>query len=267
MSYDLKGKVALITGGAVGIGFSCAKEILRFGAQAVVIIDIDETKGQLAAKELAEEFGPEKVLFIKVDVTKSDELEDAIKKTISTWKKIDVMINNAAILNDGLWELEIFININALVQGNLLGLKYMSKKTGGNGGVIINMSSIVALQATPACPIYSGTKNFVIGFSRSLGDFYHYNRTGVKVITLCPGVTDTAQPAQAESSLSHFLFPELRNLFVKEVVNVPRQPASSVGLAATSLITKANSGTVWVAEDNKPAYEIIFPDRTTLRKQ
>lgn len=111
-----------------------------------------------------------------------------------------------------------------MVQGNLLGLKYMTKENSGNGGVIINMSSITGLQATSACPIYSGTKHFVIGFSRSLGDSYHYDRTGVKIITLCPGVTDTAQPAQAESSLSHFLFPELRSLFIKEVVNTPKQP-------------------------------------------
>ncbi|KAF2901004.1 hypothetical protein ILUMI_05182, partial [Ignelater luminosus] len=110
MAYDLNGKIILVTGGATGIGFSCIKEILRAGAQAVTIADINELKGEVAVKDITKEFGPNRAVFVKTDVTNAEQFENAFKKTIQIWKGIDVLINNAGVLNDADWELEIAIN-------------------------------------------------------------------------------------------------------------------------------------------------------------
>lgn len=79
----------------------------------------------------------------------------------------------------------------ACVRGTYMGLEYMSKSKGGPGGAIINVSSILGMQHFAGSPVYVGTKHFLIGFDRSIGDPYHFERTGVKIFTICPGVTLT----------------------------------------------------------------------------
>lgn len=99
----------------------------------------------------------------------------------------------------------INVNVAALVRGTLLGLEYMGKHKKGKGGHIINVASIYGLQGLSGSPIYCGTKHFVIGFSRSIGDKYYGQLTGVKVMTVCPGVTDTSMIAEmAEFGLKGF---------------------------------------------------------------
>ncbi|KAF2887764.1 hypothetical protein ILUMI_18409 [Ignelater luminosus] len=118
MAYDLKDKIILITGGATGIGFCCIKELLRNDAQAVTIADINVKEGQEAVNKITTEFGPNRALFVKTDVTKADQLEVSIcilflaafKETINKWKTVDVVINNAGIMNEGQWQLEISLN-------------------------------------------------------------------------------------------------------------------------------------------------------------
>lgn len=75
----------------------------------------------------------------------------------------------------------------------------MGKNNGGKGGVIVNIASILGLQELPGCPIYVGTKHFVVGFNRSFGSSFHYSRTGIKFLTMCPGVTDTPLISEAGS--------------------------------------------------------------------
>jgi len=266
MPYDLKGKIALITGGATGIGLSCAKELLRVGVQAVTIADINELNGEVAVKEITRLFGPNRAFFVKTDVTNPEELEDAVKKTISTWKTIDILINNAGVLNDAEWEFEISVNCISVVRGTLLALQYMGKDKGGKGGVVVNMASILGLQESASCPIYTATKHFVVGFDRSLGTPYHYSRTGVKILTMCPGVTDTALVAGANQSALTSLSPDIGQLLVKELANLGEQPTENVAQGMVTLIAEGDNGSVWVSEGNAPVYEVIIPDRKTLRK-
>lgn len=78
------------------------------------------------------------------------------------------------------------------VYGTLLGMEeYIPKYRSGNEGVIVNISSIAGLDSYCSIPVYTGTKFAVQGISRSFGDKHHYERTKVKVITICPGVTKT----------------------------------------------------------------------------
>ncbi|RZC33904.1 adh short, KR and/or NAD binding 4 domain containing protein [Asbolus verrucosus] len=197
MPYDIKGKIALVTGAATGIGLAYVKELLRNGVKAVTIADIDATKGEDSAKRLNHEFGGNKVIFIRTDVTKADQLEAAFKTALNTWKGLDIVINNAGIMNDANWELQIAVNCNHVVRGSLLAIQYMGKNNGGKGGVVVNIASILGLQELAGCPIYVGTKHFVVGLDRSFGTPFFYNLTGIQFLTMCPGVTDTPLISEA----------------------------------------------------------------------
>lgn len=103
----------------------------------------------------------------------------------------------------------------------MLGMKYMGKDQGGKGGVIVNIASILGLQPMAGCPVYVGTKHAVIGMSRSFGMPWHFQRTGVKVLTMCPGVTDTPLISEAgHRSLST----ECGTECARELGALPKQP-------------------------------------------
>nr|CAI5827588.1 unnamed protein product [Callosobruchus analis] len=111
MVYEIRGKVAVITGGASGIGLEYAKELLRNQAKGVALADLNPELGTKALQEIEREFGPNKAIFIQTDVTDYNQFEDAFKKTAEKYKNIDILINNAGILNDSIWQKEIAVNV------------------------------------------------------------------------------------------------------------------------------------------------------------
>jgi 15-hydroxyprostaglandin dehydrogenase (NAD) len=104
MCFEIKNKVALISGGASGIGLNYAKVLLRNELRAVTLADISDECGATALQEIENEFGPNRATFVKTDVTNLKNYEEAFKKTIEIYKNLDIVINNAGILNDALWE-------------------------------------------------------------------------------------------------------------------------------------------------------------------
>lgn len=118
----------------------------------------------------------------------------------------------------------ILLNIfqNAVAQGSIFGIKYMGKNNGGKGGIIVNIASILGLQEFDGCPIYVGSKHFVVGLNRSFGTPYFYNLTGIKFLTMCPGVTDT--PLISESDKFALKgFPDLGKLLIDNLKSLPEQ--------------------------------------------
>lgn len=259
---DIKGKTALVTGAATGIGLEYVKELLRNGAQHVAACDLDSRKGEKAVRELQAEYGADRAIFIKTDVTNTAELEEAFKKTHTTFKALDIVINNAGILDDGRWELEIAINVNAVVRGTLLGFQYMGKDKGGKGGVVVNIASILGLAPMAGCPVYVGTKHAVIGITRSFGLPYHFDRTGVRTLVMCPGVTDT--PLISEAHLRQMLG-KWGEECGRELDALPKQKPDNVAKGMIHLIKKGKNGSVWVCEGGNPPYEVHIPDREVLR--
>ncbi|GLV39835.1 Photoreceptor dehydrogenase [Carabus blaptoides fortunei] len=260
---EIKGKIALVTGSATGIGLAYVTELLRNGAQHVTVADVQVEQGHAAVQQLNAEFGKNRTIFVKCDVTNAVELENAFKTTISTFNGLDIVINNAGILNDDTWELEVAINVTSVARGTMLGMKYMGKDKGGKGGVIVNIASILGLQAMAGCPIYVGTKHAVIGMSRSFGMPWHFQRTGVKVLAMCPGVTDTPLISEAGH---RSLGTECGIECARELGALPKQPPANVAKGMMTMITKGQNGSVWVSEGNQPIYEVQIPDRLTLRK-
>lgn len=168
-----------------------------FFLQRVCILDMDMKSAEDACKKLNLEYKRDCCCCKKVDVTNCDQLESALNECCKSMKSLDILINNAGVMNDNKWEMEIAINLNAVVRGTMLGMKMMGRDMGGHGGVIVNIASILGMQAIAGCPVYVGTKHAVLGMSRAWGMPFHYNRTGVKVLTMCPGVTDTPLISEA----------------------------------------------------------------------
>ncbi|XP_064211784.1 alcohol dehydrogenase-like [Tribolium castaneum] len=259
-------KVAVITGGAIGIGVACAKSLLENGARGVMLGDIREKEGKELAAELNKTYGKDKALFMKCDVTKKDEFENLFKCTYQRFPSMDIVINNAGLLQDKYWPLELAVNVNGLVQGTLFGFHYMGKHgkhEKGRGGVIVNMASIYGLQQAYACPVYNGTKGFVIRFSNAMSHEYYEKMTGVKVLTMCPGVTDTNM---IDESSTYALdgFGDLGKLVSEGLANLPPQPASACGDCLIKMLCSGENGGIWVIEESE-CYKVRLPDRQTLR--
>ncbi|GBM74802.1 15-hydroxyprostaglandin dehydrogenase [NAD(+)] [Araneus ventricosus] len=157
----------------------------------VCICDVKEE----TAKEFLASLPPaegNKVIFQKCDVTSAEELRSAFERVISIFGGIDVVINNAGIVDEQNWERMIDVNFIGVVHGIKLGFEYMGKGKGGHGGQIINTASRAGLNPKYVwAPIYCATKSAVVGLTRSYGSEYHFNKTGVAVNAICPAFTDT----------------------------------------------------------------------------
>uniref|UniRef100_A0A0A9WS12 15-hydroxyprostaglandin dehydrogenase [NAD(+)] n=1 Tax=Lygus hesperus TaxID=30085 RepID=A0A0A9WS12_LYGHE len=255
--FDLSQAVALVTGGAQGIGRTFVEHLLAAGAK-VAIGDLTNSVGAKTQQELVAEY-PGKILFVPCDVTNPTEFEAAVKSTIQKFGTINLIINNAGICNEseGAWQKMIRINIDGTVTGTKLGFKYMSKENGGTGGTVVNIASLTTFVPWDPVPVYCATKAFVNQFSRSYGRPLHYESSGVKVIAINPGLTDTAileHAAQGlvkdcdkvRENLSHFLETH------------PIQQVENMGKGLITVLQNAENGAMWVIQDDEPAREITL---------
>ncbi|XP_078687823.1 15-hydroxyprostaglandin dehydrogenase [NAD(+)]-like [Branchiostoma floridae x Branchiostoma belcheri] len=196
----LRGKVALVTGAAQGLGRGFTESMLQQGAK-VALLDIKVLDGRKTTKELGLKYGQDKVLFLPCDVTDKGQMESAFQQVLSHFGQLDVVVNNAGVTEQENWELVLDINLRSVIQGTYLGLHHMSRERGGGGGLIINIASMAGLIAMFHGPVYTATKHGVVGLSRSLGTPFHFDRTGVRVCALCPTMTDTPiQPPRVAST-------------------------------------------------------------------
>ncbi|XP_041049276.1 15-hydroxyprostaglandin dehydrogenase [NAD(+)]-like isoform X2 [Carcharodon carcharias] len=140
---SLAGKVALITGAAQGLGKAFAEILLKNGAK-VSLLDINIAAGLELKSTFDKVYGAPQTMFTPCDVTSDDQLKDAFKKTVENFLQLDIVCNNAGIGDEKNWERCVDINLVSMIRGTYLGLNYMSKKNGGAGGVIINISSMAA---------------------------------------------------------------------------------------------------------------------------
>ncbi|XP_046435127.1 15-hydroxyprostaglandin dehydrogenase [NAD(+)]-like [Neodiprion fabricii] len=255
---DVKNKIALVTGGANGIGFAYVRELLKNGAAHVALLDLANSNGDESARKLNEEFGADRVLFVVCDVTKSEEFEAAFAKTVKEFGGLDIVINNAGIMDDARWELEIAINYTAVVRGTLLGYRYMGKDKGNKGGVIVNISSLAGLITGPSFPVYIATKHAVIGLTRSFGLPYHFEKTGVRVISMCPSFTNTQLITQCVGrTLDSVEQEEIDETFSTFALQRPE----SVAVGVLHAIRVGENGSIWIVDKGQPAFEVQMTDQ------
>ncbi|MFC1861099.1 glucose 1-dehydrogenase [Chloroflexota bacterium] len=195
----VKGKVAIVTGGAGGLGKADARLLAKEGAK-VVVTDIDEAGGKSVVEEIKSDGG--EAIFIKHDVTSESDWSEVIEKTLAEYGKLDIMVNNAGVLmrnkieDTSLEEWRWLLSIN--LDGVFLGTKYAigaMKKSGG--GSIINMSSVGGIIGTMDSSAYAASKGAVrlltkVAALECSKSGYDYN---IRVNSVHPGFVETPMVA------------------------------------------------------------------------
>lgn len=187
----LKDKVALITGGSLGLGKATAKLFAKEGAKVVITGRTEKT-----LKETVEEASKEGVEldYLVSDVSKEKDCRDAVDNTVKKYGKIDVLFNNAGILFSDVtheteisqWENIFNINVKGTFMMSKFAIPHMLEK---GYGIIVNNSSIVGLKAVPGLAAYNSTKGAVTQFTRSMA--LEYADKGIRVNAICPGTIVT----------------------------------------------------------------------------
>jgi 3-hydroxyacyl-CoA dehydrogenase / 3-hydroxy-2-methylbutyryl-CoA dehydrogenase len=209
---DIQNVVAVVTGGASGLGEATVKRLVEQGGKAV-IFDFAEEKGQRLAEELGEA-----VIYEKVDVTDGASVQSALEKTIDHFGKVNVLVNCAGIAiakktigKKGPHDLESFSKV---IQVNLIGtfntIRLASEKMAinepnahGERGVIINTASIAAFEGQIGQAAYSASKGGVVGMTLPIAR--DLASLGIRVMTIAPGLFETplfaSLPEQAREAL------------------------------------------------------------------
>lgn len=187
----LEGKIAIITGGAQGIGKTTALTFAKEGA-SLIIWDVNEEKGKAILLELSNLGTP--AMFHKVDVTKPESVEDAVTAALSRFGKIDILVNNAGITKDATLMKMTMEQFQAVLNVNLTGVFNCTKAVAASmiekgSGRILNASSVVGIYGNFGQSNYVATKAGVIGmtkvWARELG------RKGITVNAVAPGFIAT----------------------------------------------------------------------------
>ncbi|CAJ1063663.1 -hydroxyprostaglandin dehydrogenase [Notolabrus celidotus] [Xyrichtys novacula] len=200
---SLDGKVAVVTGAALGIGKAMTEILLQNGAK-VALLDVNETAGKSLCEALMKQYGQEKTLFLSCDIQSEEQTKAALKKTSEVFGGIDILCNNAGILNENTWEKTVSINLMGVIRSTYLALEHMNKLNGGRGGVIVNTASMAGLGPLPSCPVYTATKHGVVGFTRAMAAASSASGYGIRVNAVCPSFVQTELFANILDKLGQF---------------------------------------------------------------
>jgi NAD(P)-dependent dehydrogenase (short-subunit alcohol dehydrogenase family) len=189
--FSLENKIAIVTGGGVGIGRSIAVEFARAGADVVVASRKLEHLEPVTAEIL--KLG-RRSFAMAVDVRQEDAVKELVERTVRDLGRLDIMVNNAGasfranpedITANG-WNTVVGINLN----GVFFGCKWAGRQMmAQGGGVIINVSSIAGTNGSAMMPHYGASKAAVVNFTRSLG--MAWGRKNVRVNCIAPGPIET----------------------------------------------------------------------------
>jgi len=191
---DIQGKVAVVTGGASGIGRATALALAREGAD-LVLADIDDARMEEARKEIAG-LG-RKAIAVHTDVSKLDDVQGLFDRAVSEMGRVDILMNNAGVHMVGPvekipiadWEWIIGINLWSVIYGAKAFLPHMLERGSGHIVNTASMAGLVGLE--PSIP-YTTTKFAVVGLSEGLAIYLRPKGIGVSV--LCPGFVSTNIP-------------------------------------------------------------------------
>jgi NAD(P)-dependent dehydrogenase (short-subunit alcohol dehydrogenase family) len=195
MSSGLERKIALVTGGASGIGKASALAFAKEGAR-VVVVDVNSDAGEETARQIREAGGD--ACFVRADVSRTTDVEEMVKKTVELYGRLDCALNNAGV--DGMlftriaeykeqaWDQVISINL----KGTWLCMKYeviqMLEQDGG--GSIVNMSSTAGLVGSAVGnSAYVASKHGIVGLTKTVALEYGLQR--IRINAVCPALTRT----------------------------------------------------------------------------
>lgn len=190
----LEGKTAIVTGAAMGMGEATARLFAEAGAN-VVVADFNEEKGREAAESIAKDTGA-KVIFVKVDVSDSQMVQDMVAKTVEEFGELNVAVNNAAMTPDQLpadefdedyWDKLMAVDLKGAALCQKYELQQLKKQ--GKGGSIINISSVSGFRPQPNNIAYVAAKHGVEGITKvaALENGQH----NIRVNSVAPGAIQT----------------------------------------------------------------------------
>jgi len=194
----LEGKVAIVTGGACGIGRAISQGLAEVGAN-IVVADIDEQGGKKLAVDLKKQYGG-KHIYTETDVADKSSVDAMIKAALDAFSKIDILVNNAGILiprllvdpagkeelTEEIWDKMVSINQKGYYLCAQAVTRVMIKS--GRGGVIINITSESGLEGSEGQSVYAATKGAIYSLTRSWAK--ELGRHNIRVVGVAPGIVE-----------------------------------------------------------------------------
>lgn len=206
---ELEGHIALVTGGGQGIGKAISLTLAKYGAD-MILFELNSEKAEEVSKDIYS-LG-RKALSVKVDVSKTEEVEDGFRKAIERFGRIDILVNNAGITKDALivrmkdedWDKVIEVNLKGAFLCTRSAVKTMSKQRYGR---IINISSVVAFMGNPGQVNYVASKAGIVGLTKTVAK--EYAARGITVNAIAPGFIQT--------SMTDALPEQVKDVMLKEI--------------------------------------------------
>ena len=200
-SKALAGKVALITGGASGIARASALLFAREGA-SVALLDLNQQAGQTVVEQMVH--GGGKAIFERADVTRTEECERAVQRTVNEFGRVDVLFNNAGIIRRASvvetgeedWDRIMAVNVKSMFLMSRPVVPIMVKN---GGGAIINMASGWGLTGGAHAAAYCASKGAVVLLTKAMA--VDHGPQNIRVNCICPGDTDTGMLRQEAREL------------------------------------------------------------------
>ena len=245
VKIDLKGKVAVVTGGSSGIGLSISKVLLNAGAR-VIIIDIDDKRFEAVKdeiKKISDDFD-----FYISNVKNSEKISDTVNAVISKESKIDILVNNAGIVKDGLlirmsdedWLDVIDVNLNGMFYITKNVLKHMVKAKSGR---IISIASVIGEIGNTGQANYAASKAGIIAFTKSIAK--EYAARGILANAVAPGFIRTVMtdklPEDVKDAIKKSI-PLNKIAEPEEIANVVLFLCSELSAYITGTVLNVNGG-------------------------
>jgi NAD(P)-dependent dehydrogenase (short-subunit alcohol dehydrogenase family) len=192
MSMRLSGKTALVTGASSGIGNAIAK---RYAAEGAKVIALARRKERLDSLAEAVAASGGLILPFQADVQKQEDIDGAIDLALESFGRLDIVVNNAGVMDDmypageitdELWDKVIGVNLTALMRLYRSALKVMLPQ---GGGVLLTIASIAGIHGSRGGAAYTASKFAAVGFTKNVG--YMYANEGIRCNAICPGGVNT----------------------------------------------------------------------------
>ena len=234
---SLEGKLAMVTGGASGIGLGTAIRLAEVGA-SIALLDIDKSQGKRAAKEIRRLGGD--VEFYSCDVTSFSECEETARAVYEEFSRIDILFNNAGVirrkntleLSEEEWDLVLSVDLKAIYLLSHHVIPYMIENGSGS---IINTGSGWGLKGGPNAVAYCAAMGGTVNLTRAMA--IDHGKHGIRVNCVCPGDTDTPLLREEASQLGEDEDEFLRRASDRplERVGMPDDIANAVLYFATDM--------------------------------
>ncbi|OZQ61654.1 short-chain dehydrogenase [Paenibacillus sp. VTT E-133280] len=245
-------RVAVITGGASGIGKQTAITFASKGDQ-VVVADFNQQLGEETVAQIIKDGG--EAIFVKTDVSKYEEVEALVEKTVATYGRIDVMFNNAGIgrvtpvLDQDLKDYHSVINVNqhGVAHGIIAAGKKMREL--GIKGVIINTASVFGFLASPGTFAYHASKGAVIMMTKSAA--LEMSVHGIRVLAVAPGAVDTPI---IQGYKDQGMVDQMKSKVMGNKLTLPEQVADTVYLLSLPEASAIN-GSVVMADEGYASFK------------